>query len=130
MKVDATRKTCFSRRSRRVTDKAITAFRELERSRLGGRSLCIGGAAGERCDRGSVKAPLRRLCYDYVTSGRRGARRSFWSSRPLRNPVPLTPNASAAEPKRVLLVHSFASAAPPFTVESMAFETELVAKDG
>ena len=41
-----------------------------------------------------------------------------------------TGNASAAEPKRVLLVHSFSSAAPPFTVESMAFETELVDKDG
>jgi signal transduction histidine kinase len=37
---------------------------------------------------------------------------------------------SAAEPKRVLLVHSFGSAAPPFTVESTAFETELVAKIG
>ena len=37
---------------------------------------------------------------------------------------------AAAEPKRVLLVHSFGSAAPPFTVESTAFETELVAKMG
>ena len=45
-------------------------------------------------------------------------------------PFLFTPNASAAEPKRVLLVHSFASAAPPFTVESMAFETELVQKMG
>ena len=41
-----------------------------------------------------------------------------------------TSNGSAAEPKRVLLVHSFGSAAPPFTVESMAFETELVEKMG
>ncbi|MGA7530602.1 MAG: PAS domain-containing protein, partial [Pseudolabrys sp.] len=41
-----------------------------------------------------------------------------------------TCNASAAEPKRVLLVHSFGSATPPFTVESMAFETELVEKMG
>ena len=39
-------------------------------------------------------------------------------------------NAAATEPKRVLLVHSFGSAAPPFTVESMAFETELVEKMG
>jgi PAS domain S-box-containing protein len=39
-------------------------------------------------------------------------------------------NASAEEPKRVLLVHSFGSAAPPFTVESTAFETELVSKMG
>ena len=43
-------------------------------------------------------------------------------------PVLFTRSLSAAEPKRVLLVHSFGSAAPPFTVESMAFETELVAK--
>ena len=39
-------------------------------------------------------------------------------------------NAAADEPKRVLLVHSFGSAAPPFTVESAAFETELVGKMG
>ena len=39
-------------------------------------------------------------------------------------------NAAADEPKRVLLVHSFGSAAPPFTVESAAFEAELVAKMG
>lgn len=36
----------------------------------------------------------------------------------------------AAEPKRVLVVQSFGSAAPPFTVHAMAFETELVAKMG
>ena len=45
-------------------------------------------------------------------------------------PLLFTTNGSAAEPKRVLLVHSFGSAAPPFTVESMAFETELVEKMG
>ncbi len=45
-------------------------------------------------------------------------------------PFLCTGNASAAEPKRVLLVHSFGSAAPPFTVESTAFETELVDKMG
>jgi signal transduction histidine kinase len=45
-------------------------------------------------------------------------------------PLLFTSTASAAGPKRVLLVHSFASAAPPFTVESMAFETELVEKMG
>jgi signal transduction histidine kinase len=45
-------------------------------------------------------------------------------------PFFFTPNASATEPKRVLLVHSFGSAAPPFTVESTAFETELVGKMG
>ena len=39
-------------------------------------------------------------------------------------------NAAAEEPKRVLLVHSFGTASPPFTVESTAFETELVGKMG
>ena len=38
--------------------------------------------------------------------------------------------AEGAEPKRVLIVHSFGSAAPPFTVESTAFETELAKKMG
>jgi PAS domain S-box-containing protein len=38
--------------------------------------------------------------------------------------------ASAATPKRVLIVHSFGSAAPPFTTHSTAFETELTAKMG
>ena len=41
-----------------------------------------------------------------------------------------TANAPAAEPKRVLLIHSFGSGTPPFTVESTAFETELVEKMG
>jgi len=36
--------------------------------------------------------------------------------------------ASAAEPKRVLIVHSFSSAAPPFSVHSKAFERALVEK--
>jgi PAS domain S-box-containing protein len=36
----------------------------------------------------------------------------------------------AAEPKRVLIVHSFGSATPPFSVHAVAFETELVAKMG
>jgi len=44
--------------------------------------------------------------------------------------LPTTTNAAVAELKRVLLVHSFGGAAPPFTVESMAFETELVEKMG
>jgi len=42
----------------------------------------------------------------------------------------ITSPASAAEPKRVLMIHSFGSATPPFTVESTAFETELVKKIG
>ena len=41
-----------------------------------------------------------------------------------------TANAPAAEPKRILLVQSFGSAATPFTARLMAFETELIAKMG
>jgi pyruvoyl-dependent arginine decarboxylase (PvlArgDC) len=35
---------------------------------------------------------------------------------------------AAEEPKRVLVVHSFGSPAPPSTVHSMAFENALVSK--
>ena len=109
----------------------ITAFRELERSRLGGRSRCIEGAASERCDGGSVKAAVCLAGYSYVTSGKCGARNSLSLSRHCGNGAILAvKNAAADEPKRVLLVHSFGSAAPPFTVESTAFETELVGKMG
>src|SRR5437762_526464 len=38
--------------------------------------------------------------------------------------------AAESEPKRVLVVHSFGSVAPPFTTHSIAFETELVEKMG
>src|SRR2546430_3776398 len=38
--------------------------------------------------------------------------------------------ATGSEPKRVLVVHSFGSVAPPFTTHSIAFETELVEKMG
>jgi PAS domain S-box-containing protein len=38
--------------------------------------------------------------------------------------------ASAATPRRVLIVHSFGNAAPPFTTHSTAFETELAKKIG
>src|SRR5258706_844373 len=41
-----------------------------------------------------------------------------------------TADAAAAQPKRVLIVHSFGSAAPPFTTHSIAFETELTGKLG
>jgi PAS domain S-box-containing protein len=39
-------------------------------------------------------------------------------------------SASAAAPKRVLIVHSFGNVAPPFTTHSIAFETELTEKMG
>ena len=38
--------------------------------------------------------------------------------------------AAESEPKRVLVIHSFGSVAPPFTTHSIAFETELVEKMG
>src|SRR6184192_3038999 len=38
--------------------------------------------------------------------------------------------AAGSEPKRVLIVHSFGSVAPPFTTHSIAFETEMVEKMG
>ena len=38
----------------------FTAFREPERSRLGGHSLCLGGPASERCD-GSGKAAMGQV---------------------------------------------------------------------
>jgi PAS domain S-box-containing protein len=44
--------------------------------------------------------------------------------------LPGTNPASAATPKRVLIVHSFARAAPPFTTYSTAFEKELTDKLG
>jgi PAS domain S-box-containing protein len=44
----------------------------------------------------------------------------------------LLPAVNAAPPraKRILVVHSFGSVAPPFTTHSIAFETELVEKMG
>src|SRR3954468_7606941 len=42
----------------------------------------------------------------------------------------LAHSTSAARPRRVLIVHSFGNAAPPFTTHSIAFETELAKKMG
>ncbi len=42
----------------------------------------------------------------------------------------LTTLGAAAQPKRVLIVHSFVNAAPPFTTHSMAFETTLTTEMG
>ena len=89
----------------------------------------MGGAAGECCDGGSGKGPLGgglQLC-----DVRKARRAQFFLFVAIAAMAFLgLKNAAAEEPKRVLLVHSFSSAAPPFTVESMAFETELVKKMG
>ena len=45
-------------------------------------------------------------------------------------PFLLTTNATAAEPKRVLIINSFGTAAPPFTIHSTSFESQLVANIG
>ena len=45
-------------------------------------------------------------------------------------PLLFTGHASAAEPKRVLIVNSFGIAAPPFTIHSTSFESDLVSKGG
>jgi signal transduction histidine kinase len=45
-------------------------------------------------------------------------------------PIFFLSNASGAEPKRVLLIHSFGNAAPQSTTISIAFETELAEKLG
>ena len=70
------------------------------------------------------------MCYDCVTSGNCGAPLLLVVATIAAVAFCGTPTATAAEPKRVLLVHSFSSGTPPFTVESTAFETELVDKMG
>ena len=66
-----------------------------------------------------------------MTSGKCGARNSFWSSRQLRHPPFSSPGTRRRRSRSgFFLVHSFGSAAPPFTVQSTAFETELVEKMG
>jgi PAS domain S-box-containing protein len=42
----------------------------------------------------------------------------------------LTAPVAAGAPKKVLIVHSFGSAAPPFTIHSIAFEIELTERIG
>jgi hypothetical protein len=55
-KVDTTVKRASHARPDMLQIRRITAFRELERSRFGGRSRDIEGAASDRSDGGSVKA--------------------------------------------------------------------------
>ncbi len=91
----------------------------------------MGDAASERCDGGSGKAgiPVRlQLCDIWKVR-----RAPFFLIVAIAAAVAFldTSNSAAAnEPKRVLLVHSFGTASPPFSVESTAFETELVGKMG
>ena len=96
----------------------ITAFRELEPSRLGGRSLCIECGAGERCDRVALKVskPGRLESCDI----RKAPLAPFFLVIAAVSGIPFlfTNNASTAEPKRVLLVPSFSDAAPPLTIHS------------
>ena len=90
----------------------------------------IEGAASERCDGVALKLPLRctlRLCDIWKVR-----RAPFFLIVAIAAAVAFldTSNSAAAnEPKRVLLVHSFGTASPPFSVESTAFETESW-KDG
>src|SRR5436190_10939516 len=59
------------------------------------------------------------------------AKHAVWPLRALLCSSLLLPLwAGAATPKRVLIVHSFGEAAPPFTTHSTAFETELTEKMG
>src|SRR5262245_47823956 len=61
-----------------------------------------------------------------------GRKRSRWMVSALAwcCAVLLADSVSVAAPKRVLVVHSFGSAAPPFTTHSTAFEKELTDKMG
>ena len=97
---------------------------------MGGRSLCIGGAAGSAATGVASKLPLRgRLQVGDIRKVRRTQFSVLVADRAAMAFLGLK-NAAADEPKRVLLVHSFGSASPPFSVESTAFETELVAEMG
>ena len=109
----------------------ITAFRELESITLG-RPLSVfrGTPLASAATGVASKLPLvdvLRLCDIWKLR-----RAQFFLVVATTAAVAFcgTPNATAAEPKRVLLVHSFSSGTPPFTVESTAFETELVDKIG
>ena len=78
----------------------------------------MGGAASERCEGRSGKAAtgrVLRLCDIWKVR-----RVQFFLAAAIGAAIPFlfTNKASAAEPKRILTVHSFSGAAPPFTVHS------------
>ena len=109
----------FSFDSQRVTHDAHSQpSREPERSCLGGRSLCMGGAASQRCEGVASKRPLAgmlRLCDIWNVQ-----RVQFFLAAAAGAAIPFlfTNKASAAESKRILTVHSFSGAAPPVAVHS------------
>ena len=83
----------------------------------------MGGAASERCNGAGGKAGMPgrlQLCDIWKVW-----RAPFFLVVAVAAAT-FTCNASAAEPKRVLLVHSFGSTTPPYAIHSTAFETELV----
>ncbi|MFL6499518.1 MAG: ATP-binding protein [Candidatus Udaeobacter sp.] len=93
--------------------------------------LCVWEAPPVSAAEGAAaKRPLpRRLQLCDIWNLRR-AQSLFVAATVAAFALIFTSNAPAAEAKRVLLIHSFGSATPPFTVESTAFETELVEKMG
>ena len=129
MKVDT--QTCFSLHSQTATDKAHHSLLVNRNDHAWAAGLCVSGAPPASAATGvaSKRPPDSVLQLRDIGKVRRAP---FFPVVAVAAAIPLlfTSNGSAAEPKRVLLVHSFSSAAPPFTVESMAFETELVEKMG
>jgi len=128
MKVDT--QTCFSLHSKTATDKAHHSLLVNRNDHAWAAGLCVSGAPPASAATGvALKGPKPgrlQLC-----DIRKVLRAQFSVLVVIAAMAFLgLKNAAADEPKRVLLVHSFGSASPPFTVESTAFETELVGKMG
>ena len=124
-------KTCFSRRSRRVTDKAHHSLLVNRNDHAWAAGLrALGAPLASAATEVASKLPLPttlQLCD--ILKVRRAQFLPFIATV-AAFALSFTANVPAAEPKRVLLIHSFGSGTPPFTVESTAFETELVEKMG
>ena len=122
-------KTCFSRRSLHVTGEAHQSLPVNWNDHAWAVGLCaLGALPANAATRGAAKLPLGgvlRLCDIWKL---RRARFLLVVATAAVISLFASSNVSATEPKRVLLIHSFSNAAPPFTVESTAFESELVAK--